>query len=51
MQEVPDEAVERELEPNPRAFYAIATKDLRRRGREVAALRAARERFHDGPYR
>jgi hypothetical protein len=51
MHEVPDDAVARELWPNPRAFYATATKDLRRRGREVAALRATAERFHDGPYR
>lgn len=49
--EIPDADVSRHLTPNPRAFYAIATRDLRRRGRELDALRAASELREVGPYR
>ena len=49
--EIPDADVSRHLMPNPRAFYAIATRDLRRRGRELGALRSAVEPCEVGPYR
>lgn len=51
LQEIPDDDVARHLDPNPRAFYRTATKDLRRRGKEMASLRAAGDRFQQGPYR
>lgn len=49
--EIPDADVSRHLMPNPRAFYTVATRDLRRRGRELEALRRASEPCEVGPYR
>ncbi len=49
--EIADDEVCRHLDANPRAFYRTATKDLRRRGRELSALRAVAERVYAGPYR
>lgn len=51
LEEIPDDDVCVHLDPNPRAFYRTATKDLRRRGKELGALRAAGDRVNEGPYR
>lgn len=51
LQEIPDDDVCRWLDDNPRSFYRAATRDLRRRGKELHALRSASLEAHVGPYR
>ena len=51
LHEIPDDDVCCWLDPNPRSFYRAATRDLRRRGKELAALRSASLEAHVGPYR